>query len=111
MRLSDLLHSDVLDADGRDLGRVNDVLVAHDAPLLGGHVGPLKVEGLVVGGKQGTRLGFERGGAQGPWPISALFRHLERHACFVPWEAVASWEQTTIHLDRRADDLGPPPVV
>ena len=100
MRLSDLLHSTVLDAEGRNLGKVNDVLVRRGDPLLGGHVGPLTVEGLLVGGGQGTRLGFERGGTQGPWPLSAIFRRLERRARLVPWEDVASYDEAHIRLRR-----------
>jgi sporulation protein YlmC with PRC-barrel domain len=111
MRLSDLLHSEVLDSDGRHLGRVEDVLVTEDAPLLSGHTPPLKVEGLVVGGSQGTRLGFERGGAQGPWPISALFRRLERRARFVPWTTVASWDGDELRLTVPGDGLEPPPPI
>jgi hypothetical protein len=84
MRLSDLLHSRVIDVDGVDLGRVKDVLATQEGPQVGGHDAVLAVDGLVVGGHQATRLGFERGGAQGPWPIAALFRRLERKARFVP---------------------------
>ena len=110
MRLSDLLHSRVLDADGRSLGTVKDVLVTRRDPLLGGNVGPLAVEGLVVGGSYATRLGFERGGPQGPWPISALFRRLERRARFVPWPAVATWEGGQLRLSVPGDTLDPPPT-
>ena len=88
MRLSDLLHSHVVDVDGVDLGRVKDVLVTQEGPQVGGHDAAFVVDGLVVGGYYATRLGFERGGAQGPWPISALFRRLECRARFVPWDAV-----------------------
>jgi len=111
MRLSDLLHSKVVDADGRPLGEVQDVLVRRAEPLLGGHVGPLRVEGLIVGGRQGTRLGYERGGPQGPWLLSALFRRLERRARFVPLRDVASWEGDRLVLGVRAADLEPPPAV
>jgi hypothetical protein len=113
MRLSDLLHREVLDADGRSLGNVEDVLVADDGPLLGGHVATFTVEGLVVGGGGlGIRLGFEWGGAQGPWPISAIFRRLERRARFVPWAAVRlSDPDEPLRLRVSADELGPPPNI
>ena len=103
MRLSDLLHSRVIDVDGVDLGRVKDVLVDRDADFL--------VEGLVVGGYYATRLGFERGGAQGPWPISALFRRLERRARFVPWDAVERCEDDVIRLSVSSREFGSPPPV
>jgi sporulation protein YlmC with PRC-barrel domain len=103
MRLSDLLHSRVIDVDGVDLGRVKDVLVDRDAGFV--------VEGLVVGGYYATRLGFERGGAQGPWPISALMRRLERKARFVPWSAVGSCEHDVIRLTVPSEEFGSPPPV
>ena len=109
MRLSDLLHSEVLDADGRRVGTVQDVLVAREEPLLSGHVGTLMVEGLVVGGGQGTRLGFARGGARGPWPVSAVFRRLERRARFVPWDLVEHCGADQIRLRAPADSLIAPP--
>ena len=103
MRLSDLLHSRVIDVDGVDLGRVKDVLVSQDAGFV--------VDGLVVGGYYATRLGFERGGAQGPWPISALFRQLERKARFVPWAAVQSCENDVVRLSVPSREFGSPPPV
>jgi len=111
MRLSDLLDRPVFDADGRRLGAVQDVLVSESEPLLSGRPSALVVEGLVVGGHQGTRLGFERGGAQGPWPIAALFRRLERRARFVPWDIVANCDNDEVRIGLPADRLEPPPQV
>ena len=111
MRLSDLLDRPVFDIDGRRLGEVQDVLVSEAEPLLSGRPAALIVEGLVVGGHQGTRLGFERGGAQGPWPISALFRRFERRARFVPWDVVASCDDSEVRLGLSADRLEQPPQV
>ena len=109
MRLSDLLHSRVVDVDGVDLGQVKDVLVTQEGPQVGGHDAALAVDGLVVGGYYATRLGFERGGAQGPWPISALFRRLERKARFVPWDAVESCDPDIVRLSIPGRGLGSPP--
>ena len=111
MRLSELLDRPVFDVDGRRLGTVQDVLVHQSEPLLSGNYGALTVEGLVVGGHQGTRLGFERGGAEGPWPIAALFRRFERRARFVPWDVVASCDCGEVRLGLSADHLDPPPSV
>jgi sporulation protein YlmC with PRC-barrel domain len=111
MRLSDLLDRPVFDADGRRLGEVQDVLVSESEPLLSGRAAALVVEGLVVGGHQGTRLGFERGGAEGPGPISALFRRFERRARFVPWDIVASCDDDEVRIGLPADHLEPPPQV
>ena len=111
MRLSDLLHSRVVDVDGVALGQVKDVLVTQEGPQVGGHDAALAVDGLVVGGYHATRLGYERGGAQGPWPIAALFRRLERKARFVPWDAVAGRDGDTLRLSIRRQDLGSPPPI
>ena len=111
MRLSDLLHSEVFDADGRRVGKVQDVLVARDGALLSGHVGTLRVEGLVVGGGQGIRLGFARGGALGPWPISAVFRRLEQRARFVPWHLVQHHDGGQIRLNAPVGSLTAPPML
>ena len=111
MRLSDLLQSRVVDADGVAVGQVKDVLVTQEGPQVGGHDALLAVDGLVVGGYHATRLGFERGGAQGPWLIAALFRRLERKARFVPWDAVASCEGSTLRLSARRQDLDSPPII
>jgi hypothetical protein len=111
MRLSDLLHHPVFDADGRRIGLVQDVLATQSEPLLSGHYGALTVDGLVVGGRQGTRLGFERGKAQGPWPVSALFRRFERRGRFVPWDVVASCADGEVRIGLAADRLERPPRV
>ncbi len=111
MRLSELLHRPVFDVDGRRLGEVQDVLVHQSDPLLSGNYGALIVEGLVVGGRQGTRLGFERGGAAGPWPVSALLRRFERRARFVPWDVVATCEAGEVRLGLSADRLEAPPAI
>jgi sporulation protein YlmC with PRC-barrel domain len=103
MRLSDLLHSRVTDVDGVDLGGVRDVLVDRDAGFV--------IEGLVVGGYYATRLGFERGAAQGPWPISALFRRLERRARFVPWAAVRTCDRDGVRLSVPSRELSSPPPI
>ena len=105
MRLSDLLHRPVVDADGRPVGRVHDVLVRRGAPLLSGHVGPLKVEGLLIGASLGTRLGFERGGVTGPWPLSAISRRLTRRSRFAPWPTVVDWNGDEVRLSVRAGEL------
>ena len=111
MRLSELINRPVFDVDGRRLGEVRDVLVHESEPLLSGRYGALTVEGLLVGGGPGTRLGFVRGGAEGPWPVGALFHRLERRARFVPWDVVASCDGGEVRLGLSADRLEPPPPV
>ncbi|MDQ1374192.1 MAG: hypothetical protein QOJ09_1530 [Actinomycetota bacterium] len=107
MRLSDLLHSTVVDADGREVGTVDDVRLVQDGPTVANFDAALRVEGLVVGGGAlGLRLGYHRAGVTGPWLLKALFTWLERRARYVPWDDVTSWEDDIVHL-RTSTDLFP----
>ena len=108
MRLSDLLHSRVVDAEGADIGSVEDVRMVQDGPLLLPFGAAFRVEGLAVGRRSvGTRLGYVRGGLKGPWPLRIIFAALERRACYVDWESVVSWDGTTARLSKRRDELRP----
>ena len=108
MRLSELLGSDVFDHDGVDLGRVRDVRIVQDGPRLGYRGGPLfRVHGLIVGrGAIGERLGFGRGGIEGPWLFAKLFAG--RDDRFVPWEQIHTRQGRRIELTVTKDDLGRP---
>lgn len=106
MRLGELVRSTVIDADGRTLGRVHDVRLVQDGPLLEGFGAALRVEGLVVGrGSVATRLGYHRHRVRGPLVLKALFGALERRARFVPWAEVTAWDGTRVVLGCRASAL------
>jgi hypothetical protein len=108
MNLSDLLHSQVLDADGNSLGSVDDVRMVQDGPLSLPFGAAFRVEGLMVGHRSiGTRLGYVRGGLKGPWLLRVIFTALERRARYVLWDDVVTWDGTTVHLAKRRDELGP----
>jgi hypothetical protein len=93
MRLSDLLHCRVTSTAGRQLGRVVDVRLVQDGPMVDGFGSALRVEGLLVGRSAlGSRLGYHRGGLKGPWLLRVLFRALERRALQISWADVASWD-------------------
>ncbi len=93
MRLSELLHSEVVDDAGRVYGSVDDVRLVQDGPLLEGFGNALRIDGIVVGrGSLGTRLGFHRSKVRGPWLLKAVFESLERRARYVPWDQVVSYE-------------------
>ncbi len=112
MRLSELLHRRVTDAEGRDLGTVEDVLVVQDGPLHAGYDAVYRVQGFVVGkGTLGIRLGFERAQVKGPWPLKAFFHLLERRARYVAWDQVESLDRGKVRLAVSRDELGRPPVV
>jgi hypothetical protein len=110
MKLSDLLHSRVCDADGADLGKVADVLLVQDGPYVEGFGHALRVEGLVIGrGGLGVRLGYHRKPVEGPWLLRSLFSALERRARYVRWRDVSAWADDAVTIKLRAADLGPPP--
>ena len=92
MTLNDLLHVDVVAADGRRLGRVTDVRV-QGKTTPGGTLAPLPVVGLLVSGRHtGSLLGYERRREQGPWLVRRLVRALHRGAFYVEWADVESWD-------------------
>jgi sporulation protein YlmC with PRC-barrel domain len=110
MRLSEILHSEVLDENDRRVGTVADVRLVQDGPLLGAFAA-LRVEGLVVGGGSlGVRLGFHRADVKGPWPLKALFGAMERKARFVPWDRVSACDGQTVRIRGTAADLPWAPV-
>ena len=97
MRLSELLHSEVVDDRGERYGTVDDVRLVQDGPLQGGFGAALRVDGVVIGrGGLGVRLGFHRGDVRGPWLLNTIFSRLERRARYVPWGQVQSCDGTTL---------------
>lgn len=86
MRLSELLDRAVVTADGRPLGKVRDVRLVQDGPLLaGGTQAALRVDAVIVSrGWRGVRLGYLRGEVRGPWLLRAIFGRLERKARAIP---------------------------
>lgn len=112
MRLSDVLGCDVVDRDGRHLGRVSDVRAVQDGPLHGPQAA-VRVDALLVGrGGFAERLGYIRGRVQGPWMLQQLFERLESRARFVAVGDVESWdvESRTIRLSSTAETVHTEPV-
>ena len=101
VRVSDLLEYSVMSADGARLGKVSDVRVIQDGPLLRGVQAAFRVDALVVGrGGLAERLGYIRGRVQGPWLVRTLFSRLERRAEVVAVSDIARWDddEHVIHL-------------
>ena len=97
MRLSDLLGSEVFEADGTSLGHVRDVRLLADGRDIGAFGPALRVHGLLVGrGSTGARLGLAREQMRGPWLLKVVFGRRPRH--LVDWTDVASLGVKTIHL-------------
>ena len=109
MRLTDLLGAEVVDRAGRSPGRVHDVRLVQDGPLLGGFGAGLRVDGLVVGRRCiGTRLGYERGRMHGPLPVKLVAGWLRRDGRYVPWDRVEAVTEHRIHISGSAEDLPRP---
>jgi sporulation protein YlmC with PRC-barrel domain len=109
MRLSDLLGAEVVDRAGRSAGRVHDVRLVQDGPVVGGFGAGLRVDGLVVGRRAvGARLGYERGRMRGPLPVKLVAGWLHHDGRYVPWERVEAITEDRIHISGSADDLPEP---
>ena len=109
MRLTDLLGVEVVDQQGRSAGRVHDVRLVQDGPLVAGFGASLRVAGLVVGGRAvGARLGFERRTMQGPWLVKLLFGWLYHDGRYVEWDRIRSIESDRILISGSVDDLPTP---
>jgi hypothetical protein len=110
VRLSDLLGAPVTDADGQALGEVQDVRLVQDGAYVEGFGQALRVEGIVTGkGTLAVRLGFARAGIKGPWPLTAIFRRLERRARYYTWDGVEAWDESGVRLKPGATATEPAP--
>lgn len=101
MRLSDLLNVEVVDLRGRALGKVRDVRLRQDGPMVEGATqATFRPIGLIVHRHAfGARLGFYRRASQGPWPLQKLFYAMEKKAGYIEWEAIRAIEQARIWVD------------
>jgi hypothetical protein len=110
MRLSDLLRSDVVDADGSRVGSVDDVRLVQDGPLMGAFGAAFRVEGVLIGhGGLAVRLGFDRAGVKGPLPLKSLLSAMERRCRYASWDQVTSAADGVVRLSVSARDLGAVP--
>ena len=108
MRLSDLLGAEVVDEAGRRAGRVHDVRLVQDGPLVGTFGAGLRVDGLLVGRQAfGARLGYGRRKMHGPLLLKLATR-LFHDGRYVDWDRVRSVEEDRILISGSVDDLGQP---
>ncbi|MCA1824083.1 MAG: hypothetical protein ABR520_10145 [Mycobacteriales bacterium] len=112
MRLSDLMHAEVLDPAGRRIGLVNDVRLRKTGPRLGQFGAALQIDGLIIGGRTtGSQLGYERSEMHGPWLLQTLMSWVHRNAVYAEWQDVASIRDRTVRLRRGRDELGRVPML
>jgi len=106
MRMAELLESTVVDADGREIGGVDDVRLVQSGPLLEGFGAALVIDGLIVGtGSIAVRLGFNRQNVRGPALLKRIAVALESRARYVDWRDVQSWDDAVVRLRVRRDQL------
>ncbi len=106
MSLSDLMNRTIVDYSGKKVGHVNDVRLVQDGPYVEGFGAGLRVEGLVAGhGKLAERLGYHRGGVEGPLILKVIFRSLEKRGRYIPWDSVGEIDDELIHLTVAATAL------
>jgi sporulation protein YlmC with PRC-barrel domain len=112
MLLSDLFRCDVVDVEGRRLGRVLDTLLVQNGPIVGGFGAQLVVEGIAIGrASLSERLGYHRNAVQGPALVRWVLERIERRARFAPWQQVAGIDDGVVRLKCRLEDLQDLPVV
>ena len=96
MKLSEVLGAKVVTTDGVELGKVRDIWLRQDGPLLGlwGHA--LRIDALVVSRHAiGFDLGLRHGSIEGPKVLMALARRLPEPRT-IPWDQVISLGQPTV---------------
>jgi hypothetical protein len=109
MRLSELLGAEVVDQAGRSAGRVHDVRLVQDGPLIGGFGAGLRLDGLIVGRRAvGARLGYERRDMGGPLLVKLLAGWLHHDGRYVAWDRVRAIEPDRIHISGLISDLPEP---
>jgi hypothetical protein len=109
MRLTDLLGAEVLDQAGRSAGRVHDVRLVQDGPVVGGFGAALRLDGLIVGRRAiGARLGYERRNMKGPLPVKLVTGWLYHDGRYVKWERIRTIEPDRIVISGAVDDLPSP---
>jgi sporulation protein YlmC with PRC-barrel domain len=99
MLASELLGTRVVDSEGVELGRVDDVRVRQDGPMIEGFGAALRLSGLVVGpGGLAVRLGYVRHGVQGPALVRWWAIRRERRCLLVPWDQVETCDVDVVTL-------------
>jgi hypothetical protein len=97
MRLSDYMGLEVVDRDGRQLGRVHDARLVADGPPDGPFGPALRLHGFLVGrGSLGARLGLDRPQMRGPWLLKRIFhRQVFRE---IRWDEVDHVDDDRMYL-------------
>jgi hypothetical protein len=104
LRLGLLFGRPAVDVDNQPIGRVHDIRLRRDGPIIPGFGPALRVDGLVIGRASiANRLGLDRHDITGPWPLNAWGKSAARRALYVPWEHLDVTADTVRCDQRRAD--------
>ena len=110
MRLRDLLGSDLVTVENRSLGKVHDVRLVLDGPLLGSFGPALRLDGLFAGpASVGVRFGYTREHMHAPALVAAVLR-AHGPLRFASWDDVVSLSEDVVHV-RAGTGLSEPPTV
>ena len=86
MRGSDVIGLPVVGRGGRRLGKVLDVRLVQDGPLMGAYAA-LRVDALVVGRHTvAAHLGYDRARVNGPWLLNKVVNAMTRGNGLLPWQ-------------------------
>ncbi|MFD5326449.1 PRC-barrel domain-containing protein [Streptomyces sp. NPDC127092] len=100
MRAGDLLNAEVVDEDGRHLGKVHDLCVARPSDS-----SPWQLHAVVVGSTGlAHRFGYATGEVRGPAALTKAANWLIRRRQIIPWSRVISHGQGRITV--RSSDRG-----
>lgn len=100
---AELIGCEVIDACGRTVGHVHDLVF-----LLETEDGPPRFELVALEcGKAGIghRLGYMRDAMVGPWPLKVLFRWMYRHSRVVEWSEVRRIDPPRIEIGKLAEHV------
>jgi hypothetical protein len=104
MRASEVLGARVIDAQGREIGVVQDLRARREAAGASAAVrGRFLIVAVVVGGdgilaRAAHGWGFAADRAQGPWLLRRLTKRAVERSLVVPSELVESWDPAQLRL-------------
>jgi hypothetical protein len=110
MRLRDLLGSELATVEKGSLGRIHDVRLVQDGPLVGSFGAALRLAGLLAGpASVGVRFGYTRGHMDAPALVAAVLR-TRGQLRFASWDDVVSVSEGVVHV-RAGTGLSEPPTM
>src|SRR5215204_771038 len=108
MRLTDLLGAEVVDRRGQPAGRVHDVRLVQDGPLIGGSGAGLRLDGLIVGRTPWAPAWLRTRRHYSPLLVKLLAGWLDHDGRFIPWDRVQAIESSRIVISDSGRDLPQP---